>query len=257
MRGSRAQAHLLHGPRQTLRRRQPPRPEPLALADIDPEENGWSHLEGGEWFGAGGCAHLALAFRNIYPQMKIAVQWFDEGYGKILAHAVAWDPASGKAYDFVGTHDSPEMALAGHDGSLELLDKDADPEQIAEHMEITWDDKDNQWVSNGVFDGSAFIEWHFTKDNPKPQLLDDSHGHFDQSSERLHLLSERYPYLRMGKTKDNFFLYDKETAYFTASAKSMEEIEEEGFERIYDTIHLYEEYPPDQERLKEVESLFE
>jgi hypothetical protein len=130
---------------------------PAALATAAPPYGGDLSIAGQHYFGSGGCAHLALAFHSLWPQLKLAAAWYDDHGRKALAHAVAWDPATGRAYDIFGAHVSPQDALGGWEGKTQL---DVNPQELAEVMHITWSD-DEPWSDGEVYKGSILIGEHF------------------------------------------------------------------------------------------------
>lgn len=84
-----------------------------------------------EYWGAGGCGALALAFVALFPHLKVAVEWgtgHDEGY---VWHAAAYDPRTNKGFDVAGTDDyGPPTGI--HGGTEEM---DVDPQRVADAMD--------------------------------------------------------------------------------------------------------------------------
>jgi hypothetical protein len=131
--------------------------KPSELTGLDHEQNGYKPL-GDEFWGAGGCAHLGLAFKNVYPQMKLATGWNDNRGHKELSHTMAYDPESGRGFDSYGVHSDPHLSLSGEGRTVEM---DSDPHEIAQHMGIPWDDGDKAWEDPQINEGGEFIEEHF------------------------------------------------------------------------------------------------
>lgn len=131
--------------------------DPSELAGVNHEENGYRPL-GDEFWGAGGCAHLALAFKNVYPQMKIATGWYNDHGQKSLGHTMAYDPETGRGFDSYGVHTDPQFSLGVNNDSVDM---DSDPYEIAQHMGIPWDENERSWESPEVHEGGEFIEDHF------------------------------------------------------------------------------------------------
>lgn len=131
--------------------------------DNPSELTGKNHEEtyeplGDEYWGAGGCAHLGLAFKNVYPQMKLAAGWYEDHGRKALSHVMAYDPETNRGFDSYGVHDDPKLSLSGESRTVDM---DADPHEIAQHMEISWDDGDKSWEDPQIGEGGEFIEEHF------------------------------------------------------------------------------------------------
>lgn len=126
--------------------------------ELDAEARGYEPLPGGEWFGAGGCAHLALAAISLYPDLKIAAGWYDDHGRRALGHAVAYDPKTNVAYDFVGIHEYADIAVS--DYSELGIEMNQDPAELARQMDIRWTPEE-PWADDSVFDGAEFFERWF------------------------------------------------------------------------------------------------
>lgn len=131
---------------------------PARIPDVGPY-GGSLEAAAGHWFAAGGCAHLALAFKTLFPDLKIAVDWYSDDGRKTVGHAVAYDPSTGRSFDVYGTGHVDSHLPMDPPSSLGV-EKDVDPQQLAEHMNITWS-PESPWSSDGVSEGADFIREHF------------------------------------------------------------------------------------------------
>ena len=111
---------------------------------------------GGTWLAGGGCAHLALLLKTVYPEMKIGTEWYDDHGRRAVAHAVAYDPTTRIGYDVFGS-DSIEDKLPMHGGTVEW---DQDPQELADAMQIAWTPED-PWTDPSTLDAEDFFSRHF------------------------------------------------------------------------------------------------
>ena len=124
---------------------------------------------GGTWLAGGGCAHLALMLKSVYPEMKIATEWYDDHGRRGVGHAVAYDPATGTGYDVFGS-DPVQYKLPMHGGTVNW---DQDPQELADAMEIKWTPKD-PWADPGMGEAEAFFTEHFLGHTPEQMTADDA-----------------------------------------------------------------------------------
>lgn len=131
------------------------------------------------YYAAGGCVHLALAIHSIYPEStKLAVQWYDDRGRRAIAHALAYDPVTKLGFDALGCGDVDD-ALDGYSDRHDLeREMDADPDEIAEQMQIEWK-RDAPFDDMGVSEAATFFESHFlvprTPDHWQQQIEDQAY----------------------------------------------------------------------------------
>lgn len=141
--------------------------QPSELPDAGPY-GGSLEAAANTFWAAGGCAHLALAFISLYPQLKIAVDWYSDHGRRAVSHAVAYDPDSGRCFDVYGTQQL-SWALPIDTSSIEV-ETDVDPVKLAEHMDIRdlsgrlWS-PENPWANHSVYDAAELIDQMFP---PRP-----------------------------------------------------------------------------------------
>lgn len=126
------------------------------------------HCGNNEW-GEGLCGHLALAFKNMYPDMKLGME-VGSRHGDIN-HAWAYGE-DGRSHDFMGTHDgSPYKMEGGSDIHL-----DVDPQDLAESMGIDYDpDEDHCWDNQNTLQAGHLINRHWLGDDS----YDADDGYYD------------------------------------------------------------------------------
>lgn len=113
----------------------------------------------GEWLMGGGCVHLAVAMKEVFPEGKIAVAWYDDRGRRGLSHAVFYDPATGHAWDGCGSWDDAETAVSGHSGIIER-NMDADVAELVEHMGIPYN-PEAPFENDLLAEAWEFAERHF------------------------------------------------------------------------------------------------
>ena len=99
---------------------------------------------------------MALAFVEMNPGLKIAVEWgtgHDEG---LVWHTTAYDPDTGRSFDFNGT-DQVDLVLGNFNGDVEM---DVDPARVAASMRLRWT-PDNPWDDGRIYDAAMVIEEHW------------------------------------------------------------------------------------------------
>lgn len=115
------------------------------------------HCGNNEW-GEGLCGHLALAFKNMYPDMKIAAEYDPED--NTVNHAWAYGE-DGRSHDFMGTHNYHPLTWRGSD-----FREDVDPEDLAADMDIDYDpNHDRQWENHEVAQAGHLINRHWLGDD--------------------------------------------------------------------------------------------
>lgn len=134
------------------------RTEPLPNPAYGGREPDW-------WQVAGGCTYLATAIQLMHPDYKIATAYYHEtiGGGEYIAHAVAYDPKTGRAFDGYGIHDSYDDALSAFGDKshpLVRIDPDTDPVELAERMGYDYDPEE-PFLNDQVFLASQFAEYWF------------------------------------------------------------------------------------------------
>jgi hypothetical protein len=112
----------------------------------------------GEWLISGGCVHLALALKEVFPAGKIAVAWYSDHGRRAIAHAAFYDPATGHAWDGCGSWDHYQVAVSGHAGAE--IEDDADMIEIARQMEIPFN-PNAPFENDLLMDAWCFAEKHF------------------------------------------------------------------------------------------------
>jgi hypothetical protein len=113
----------------------------------------------GEWLMGGGCVHLAIALKEVFPEGKIAVAWYSDHGRKAISHAVFYNPETDQAWDGCGSWDHADVAISGHGGIIEQ-DMDADVEAIAQHMSIPYN-PDAPFENDLLMEAWEFAERHF------------------------------------------------------------------------------------------------
>ena len=141
----------------------PPAEEPYVaptINDLAVLPTTYEPLDGdGEWLMGGGCVHLALALKEVFPEGKIAVGWYDDHGRRAISHAVFYNPQTGMAWDGCGSWKSWEVAISGHSGETER-EEDADSGAIAAQMNIPWN-PEAPWEDDRLMEAWTFAEKHF------------------------------------------------------------------------------------------------
>jgi hypothetical protein len=136
------------------------RAEQCTLHGPSAHDGGYEPLDfDGEWLMAGGCAHLAVAMKQMHPHLKIAAAYYDDHGRRALAHAWAYDPQANLAYDGVGMHDDCDAPGLGHQTTDVIMDEDS--AKLAKQMGFAWS-ADEPWLSDSVFDAAEFAQRYFT-----------------------------------------------------------------------------------------------
>lgn len=113
----------------------------------------------GEWLISGGCGVFVVAMKEVFPEGKIAVAWYSDHGRRAIAHAVFYDPETGKAWDGCGSWDQAWVAISGHNGIIEQ-EMDADASVLAAHMEIPYN-PEAPFADDRIMDAWQFAERHF------------------------------------------------------------------------------------------------
>ena len=137
------------------------------MPGADPNEG---HID--NYWVSGGCGEMALAFKNMFPDLKIGAEitrkrrgsydYYDDDDdtddNKEMAHV--WVHDGTHSHDGFGTHVNTTDAWAGsHGGNIDL---DVDPQRIADSMGIKWSpDDDGKWADPNVNDAAGEIEKHW------------------------------------------------------------------------------------------------
>lgn len=151
------------------------------LVDLTPATTPGGHLPDvgptdDTYWGEGGCGAMALAFTELHPGLKIGVEWgtgHDEG---LVWHAAAYDPDTGRSFDFNGTDDI-ELALGNFSGEVEM---DVDPSRVAASMRLRWS-KDEPWEDERVYEAATVIAEHWGTDDADASDEDDDVAEHDES----------------------------------------------------------------------------
>lgn len=112
------------------------------------------------FWGSGGCGAMALAFKNMHPDLKIGVEWDRPpgGSGDHLNHAWVYDENTGKSHDWRGTHHGISAAAPGHThGQVEM---DIDPVRVAQSMGHDWSPGE-PWADENVSEAGELIQRHW------------------------------------------------------------------------------------------------
>lgn len=126
------------------------------------------HCGNNEW-GEGLCGHLAIAFKNMYPDMKIGAE-YDPRWNSVN-HAWAYGP-DGRSHDFMGTHDGHPFQI---DQGSEIRE-DVDPEDLAADMRIDYNPHDDrQWENPEIAQAGHLINRHWLGDDD----YDGDDGYYD------------------------------------------------------------------------------
>jgi hypothetical protein len=105
------------------------------------------------WFAGGGCGHMALAFKNMWPDLKIGAEIANNGD---ITHA--WVHDGKHSHDVYGTHENSRSSQAPfYGGKVHLNVK---PQELADRHGINWS-PDNPWEDDGVNEASDQIERHW------------------------------------------------------------------------------------------------
>lgn len=112
----------------------------------------------GDWLISGGCVHLAIALKEVFPEGKIAVGWYSDHGRRAISHAAFYNPANGYAWDGCGTHSHADAAVSGH--LVDEVELDADVVTIAAHMGIPYN-PEAPFENDQLMDAWTFAERHF------------------------------------------------------------------------------------------------
>lgn len=113
----------------------------------------------------GYCGHLALAFKNMWPDLKIGAEIDNRNGG--VNHA--WVHDGKHAHDAYGTHENEPAAWAPN-WSNSIVNMDIDPQELADKMGIKWSpDEDDQWDDPIVHMASGEIEQHWLGYDPETE----------------------------------------------------------------------------------------
>lgn len=136
-----------------------------------------------DFWGSGGCGAMALAFKNMWPDLKIGAD-VDNKDGT-LNHA--WVHDGKRAHDWFGTHSDPHGPSGQwHDFTHH---EDMDPAHLAEIMGHKWSPED-PWADDTVNDAAGEIEKHWLRRQYNPETGDYeryepgvNHGHDDDDDD--------------------------------------------------------------------------
>lgn len=107
------------------------------------------------YWGEGGCGYLAIAFQQLVPELKIAVEWDRRDH--TVNHA--WVYGGGKFFDYMGTETGGPEAWSPYFSGGEV-EFDVDPQEIASSMGFSWSPS-SPWENDMVFEASQVIERHW------------------------------------------------------------------------------------------------
>lgn len=107
------------------------------------------------WAG-GGCGQMALAFKNMWPDLKIGAD-IDDKHGTVNH---AWVHDGQRAHDAFGTHNSPDGPAGMWPGATTHMN--VDPQHLANIYQdgVNWS-PDNPWADPTVHEASREIEKHW------------------------------------------------------------------------------------------------
>jgi hypothetical protein len=140
----------------------------------------WPHRVAGlpdDFWGNGGCAAMALAYKNLFPHLKLGTEWDRPpgGSGDHPNHVWAYDDQAGTSHDWRGAHQGRDGAAPRFThGQIEL---DVDPARVAASMGHDWS-PDEPWADETV----ARAAEHLVA--PSHRTSSRHQGMFDQSQER-------------------------------------------------------------------------
>jgi GNAT superfamily N-acetyltransferase len=122
-----------------------------------------------EYWGGGGCGALALAFKNMWPDLKIGMDTDNKTGG--LNHA--WVHDGQRSHDFQGTHDSPD----GPSGAFgnETTHMDVDPAHLAKMAEVKWSPEE-PWGDKSVDRAGDEIDSHWLRRKYDPDTGEFRHS---------------------------------------------------------------------------------
>lgn len=106
------------------------------------------------FWGGGGCGHMALAFKNMWPDLRIGVD-VDNKDGTVNH---AWVHDGQRAHDYEGTHGYPDAPSGGWNNATTHMDMP--PEKLAELMRIRWSPGE-PWDDPTVHEAAEIIEKHW------------------------------------------------------------------------------------------------
>lgn len=129
------------------------------LSDLKQIKSDYTPLDAdGDWLMSGGCVHLAIALKEVFPEGKIAVGWYQDHGRRAISHAVFYDPTTGHAFDGMGTHDYFDAAVSGL--NVSEVERDASVTAIAEHMGIPYN-PEAPFENDLIMEAWEFAERHF------------------------------------------------------------------------------------------------
>jgi hypothetical protein len=102
-----------------------------------------------DFWGNGGCAAMALAYKNLFPHLKLGTEWDRPpgGSGDHLNHVWVYDDQTGSSHDWRGAHQGRDGAAPRFThGQIEL---DVDPALVAQSMGHDWS-PDDPWADELV-----------------------------------------------------------------------------------------------------------
>ena len=106
------------------------------------------------WWNNGGCGSMALAFKNMWPDLKIGAEIVD---GDTVHHA--WVHDGKHAHDAYGTHVNDPTA-GGPTDENGVINMDVDPGDLAHMMDSDWSE-DEPWEDSDVRTAGKEIEHHW------------------------------------------------------------------------------------------------
>lgn len=120
-----------------------------------------------EFWGGGGCGHMALAFHSMWPDLKIGAD-IDNRDGTVNH---AWVHDGKRSHDFMGTHDTPDAPAGMFPNATTHMDMD--PKHLASIFGrggIRWSPEE-PWNDDTVYEASEEIAKHWL--GHKPLAHDD------------------------------------------------------------------------------------
>lgn len=119
------------------------------------------------YWGEGGCGAMALAFKSMWPDLKVGMD-VDDRDGTVNH---AWVHDGKRSHDFMGTHDHPSAPSGGWQGATTHMD--ADPSHLADLMGINWSE-DAPFDDHTVHEAATEINKHWLGDTS----YDDDDHHY-------------------------------------------------------------------------------
>ena len=122
----------------------------MELVHSHPEESRTAaRIASSDFWGNGGCAALALAYKNLSPHFKLGAEWDRPpgGSGDYPNHVWVYDDQTGNSHDWRGAHQGRDGAAPRFThGQIEL---DIDPARVAHSMGHEWS-PDDPWADELV-----------------------------------------------------------------------------------------------------------